>query len=322
MENTHKTAEKNTVVDFNEDLIIIGSGPAGYTAGIYASRAGLKPLLITGNQLGGQLVITNDIENYPGFEKISGYELMDKMRKHAESLGVRIVNDTITKVDFENQSKTLYGKKTYTAKAVIIATGASAKWLGLESEKKYRGHGVSACAVCDGFFYAGQTVAVVGGGNTALEDAQYLSNMCQKVYLIHRRSEFRADKIEVDRVTANPKIELVLNSTVEEVLGDEQGNVNTIKVKNLLNSNINELSISGLFVAIGHHPNTDIFKNIIPLDDEGYITSGVPCKNITTIRGVFAAGDVISGNTRQAVVAAASGCEAAIAAKHYLTSLK
>ncbi len=305
-----------------EKLVIIGSGPAGYTAGIYAARAGLKPLIITGNQVGGQLIITNDIENYPGVPKVAGFELMDIMAKQAQSLGVRIVNDQITSVDFSNPTKILQGKNNYAAQAVIIATGASARWLGLPSEKKYMGHGVSACAVCDGFFYAGKTVAVVGGGNTALEDAQYLTNMCEKVYLIHRRQEFRADAVEVERVKNNHKIELVLDSVVDEILGsDSPLAVNGLRIKNVLTNETKNLAVEGVFMAVGHQPNTIIFKDILELDAENYIKTTVLGKTSTAIRGIYAAGDVISGNTRQAVVAAASGCEAALAAKNYLNGL-
>lgn len=306
-----------------ENVIIIGSGPAGLTAGIYAARAGLSPLIIAGNQIGGQLTITSEIENFPGVPKTSGFELMDIMQKQAKELGVRIENDHIDEVDFSGDIKILKGKTSkYLAKAIIIATGATARWLGLPSERKFRGHGVSACAVCDGFFFAGKKVAIVGGGDTALEDASYLSGMCEKVYLIHRRGQFRACHKEQSKTQANPKIEQVLECVVEEVLGsDDPLAVTGVKVKNLVSGESRIIDVSALFLAIGHHPNTDIVKDVLPLDEQNYIITAQPDKTTTAISGVFAAGDVISGSTRQAIVAAASGCNAALSAEAYLNSL-
>jgi len=309
-----------------QQLIILGSGPAGYTAAVYAARANLKPLLITGLEVGGQLTTTTEVENWPGdFEDLQGPDLMVRMQKHAEKYQVDIRNDHIKKVDLSNQPLLLHGeKKSYETKSLIIATGASAKYLGLDSEKAFLGKGVSACATCDGFFYKDQEVAVVGGGNTALEEALYLSNICSKVHLIHRRDEFRGEKILQDRVhkkVAEGKISLILNSTLKEVLGD--GGVSAI---NILNNDGTEsnLSVEGVFIAIGHTPNTNIFKDKLEMKD-GYIITKTGFdlgSTSTSIKGVFAAGDVADYNYRQAITSAGFGCMAALDAEHYLSSLE
>ena len=308
-----------------QQLIILGSGPAGYTAAVYAARANLKPLLITGLEVGGQLTTTTEVENWPGdFEDLQGPDLMVRMQKHAEKYDVDIRTDYVKSVDLSNQPLILQGEKdTYKTKSLIIATGASAKYLGLESEKAFLGKGVSACATCDGFFYKDQEVAVVGGGNTALEEALYLSNICSKVHLIHRRDEFRGEKILQDRVykkVDEGKISLILNSTLKEVLGD--GAVSAI---NILNNDGTEsnLSVEGVFIAIGHTPNTDIFKDKLEMKD-GYIITKTGFdlgSTSTSIKGVFAAGDVADYNYRQAITSAGFGCMAALDAEHYLSNL-
>ena len=308
-----------------QQLIILGSGPAGYTAAVYAARANLKPVLITGLEVGGQLTTTTEVENWPGdFEDLQGPDLMVRMQKHAEKYQVDIRNDYIKKVDLSNQSLLLHGEKeSYKTRSLIIATGASAKYLGLDSEKAFLGKGVSACATCDGFFYKDQEVAVVGGGNTALEEALYLSNICSKVHLIHRRDEFRGEKILQDRVykkVDEGKISLILNSTLKEVLGD--GAVSAI---NILNNDGTEsnLSVEGVFIAIGHTPNTDIFKDKLDMKD-GYIITKTGFdlgSTSTSVKGVFAAGDVADYNYRQAITSAGFGCMAALDAEHYLSNL-
>ena len=308
-----------------QQLIILGSGPAGYTAAVYAARANLKPLLITGLEVGGQLTTTTEVENWPGdFEDLQGPDLMVRMQKHAEKYQVDIRNDYIKKVDLSNQPLLLHGEKeSYETKSLIVATGASAKYLGIDSEKAFLGKGVSACATCDGFFYKDQEVAVVGGGNTALEEALYLSNICSKVHLIHRRDEFRGEKILQDRVhkkVAEGKISLILNSTLKEVLGD-----GTVSAINILNSDGTEsnLSVEGVFIAIGHTPNTDIFKDKLEMKD-GYIITKTGFdlgSTSTSIKGVFAAGDVADYNYRQAITSAGFGCMAALDAEHYLSNL-
>ena len=308
-----------------QQLIILGSGPAGYTAAVYAARANLNPLLITGLEVGGQLTTTTEVENWPGdFEDLQGPDLMVRMQKHAEKYDVDIRTDYVKSVDLSNQPLILQGEKdTYKTKSLIIATGASAKYLGLESEKAFLGKGVSACATCDGFFYKDQEVAVVGGGNTALEEALYLSNICSKVHLIHRRDEFRGEKILQDRVhkkVAEGKISLILNSTLKEVLGD--GAVSSI---NILNNDGTEsnLSVEGVFIAIGHTPNTDIFKDKLDMKD-GYIITKTGFdigSTSTSVQGVFAAGDVADYNYRQAITSAGFGCMAALDAEHYLSNL-
>ena len=307
-----------------EQLIILGSGPAGYTASVYAARANLNPVLITGLEVGGQLTTTTEVENWPGdHNNLQGPELMDRMKEHAEKYNVRIINDYIKAVDFKKNPLSLIGEKDeYVSDALIIATGASAKYLGLASEKAFLGRGVSACATCDGFFYKDQEVAVIGGGNTAVEEALYLSNICSKVSVIHRRDEFRAEKILQDRLfkkVEEGKIELVLNSNLDEVIGDEV--VNAIKVKDN-NGNLNELNVQGVFVAIGHKPNTDIFEGHLDMEG-GYIKTNTGFNigsTSTSVPGVFAAGDVADYTYRQAITSAGFGCMAALDAENYLSS--
>ena len=308
-----------------QQLIILGSGPAGYTAAVYAARANLNPLLITGLEVGGQLTTTTEVENWPGdFEDLQGPDLMVRMQKHAEKYDVDIRTDYVKSVDLSNQPLVLHGEKdTYETKSLIIATGASAKYLGLESEKAFLGKGVSACATCDGFFYKDQEVAVIGGGNTALEEALYLSNICSKVHLIHRRDEFRGEKILQDRVfkkVEEGKISLILDSTLKEVIGGDA--VSGIVILNNDGSESN-LPVEGVFIAIGHTPNTDIFKDKLDMKD-GYIVTKTGFdigSTATSVSGVFAAGDVADYNYRQAVTSAGFGCMAALDAEHYLSNL-
>tara|TARA_X000000950_G_scaffold43144_1_gene48280 strand:- start:4287 stop:5216 length:930 start_codon:yes stop_codon:yes gene_type:complete len=307
-----------------QKLIILGSGPAGYTSAIYAARANLKPTLITGLEVGGQLTTTTEVENWPGdFEDLQGPDLMIRMKKHAEKYGVKIINDYVKKVDLSQAPLSLEGERDiYSCQSLIIATGASAKYLGLESEKTFLGKGVSACATCDGFFYKDQEVAVIGGGNTAVEEALYLSNICSKVYLVHRREEFRAEKILQDRMfnkVKEGKISLVLNSNLKEVLGDQV--VDSIKITN----NEGEesiINVEGVFIAIGHQPNTDIFQDQLAMKD-GYIITKSGFDHgatSTSIPGVFAAGDVADYTYRQAITSAGFGCMAALDAEKYLSS--
>ena len=303
-------------------VLIIGSGSAGYTAGIYAARANLQPILLTGIQPGGQLTITTEIENFPGFpEPIGGTELMDRMRKQAENVGVNILDDTVASVDFSKRPFTCVSEAgtTFEADTVIIGTGASARWLGMESEQKFQGFGVSACATCDGFFYRGKDVCVIGGGNSAVEEAIYLTNFANHVTLIHRRDELRAEKIMQERLFANPKVTVVWDSVPEEILGDEDPlGVTGIRLKNVKTGDITDLKLDGVFVAIGHRPNTEIFKGQIELDEEGYIKTeaGTPKTNV---KGVFAAGDVQDKHYRQAITAAGTGCMAALEADRFLS---
>lgn len=305
-------------------LIIIGSGPAGYTSAVYAARANLKPTLITGLEVGGQLTTTTEVENWPGdFEDLQGPDLMIRMQKHAEKYNVNIVNDYVKDVDFSGSPLILNGEKTsYSAQAIIIATGASAKYLGLESEKQFLGRGVSACATCDGFFYKDQEVAVVGGGNTAVEEALYLSNICSKVHLIHRRDEFRAEKILQDRLykkVDEGKISLILNANLDEVTGEDF--VTGINIKHN-DGQVTNLALSGVFIAIGHKPNTDIFENHLEMTD-GYIVTKSGFNSgatSTSVPGVFAAGDVADYTYRQAITSAGFGCMAALDAEVFLDS--
>lgn len=302
------------------DLLILGSGPAGYTAGIYAARAGIKVMIVSGNQEGGQLTMTASIENFPGFEDISGYELMDKMKQQAIKLGVQFVNDYIVEVDFSNRPFICSSENghSYQARAIIVATGSSARWLNLESEKKYLGYGVSACATCDGFFYRGRTVAVIGGGNSAVAEALYLATLADKVVLVHRRNQLRADKILQDRVLNNNKIVVEWNSVVEEVLGvDEPKKVTGLKIRNVETDAIKEIPLDGVFVAVGHKPNTDIFKGNLVLDSKGYIVTHEN-SSVTDVEGVFAAGDVKDPKYKQAVISAGSGAMAAMDAVEFL----
>ncbi len=301
-------------------VLIIGSGPAGCTAAIYAARANMHPIMVQGMQPGGQLTITTDVENYPGFKDvIQGPWLMEQMTAQAEHVGTKIMFDYITKVDFSKRPFVVYGgSDVYYGDTVIITTGAQAKWLGLESETKFQGFGVSGCATCDGFFFRGKEVMVVGGGNTAVEEALYLTNHASKVYVVHRRDSFRAEKILQDRLFKNPKIEVIWNHALEEVRGTENPrSVTHAVLKNTISGELTERAIDGIFIAIGHKPNTDIFKGIIDMDDEGYIITK-PGFTQTNIPGVFAAGDVQDKIFRQAVTAAGTGCMAALECEKFL----
>lgn len=310
--------------DYKTKMLIIGSGPAGYTAGIYAVRSGLDPIIVSGSQLGGQLTITTEIENFPGFPNpISGPQLMEDMRQQALNLGVQMIEDQITEVNFQTRPFVCKSENgnTFTADTIIIATGASARWLGLPSEEKFRGFGVSGCATCDGFFYRNRDVAVVGGGNTAVDEAIYLTNFAKSVTLIHRRDELRADKVLQERLFKNPKIKVEWDSVVDEVLGQETPlGVTGVRLKNTKSGETKDIAVEGLFIAIGHKPNTAIFKDSLKLDDEGYIITH-PDSCQTDIAGVFAAGDVQSGHFRQAIMAAGAGCQACLEAEKYLASL-
>ena len=301
-------------------LVIIGSGPAGLTAAIYAARANLEPLVAEGIQPGGQLTTTTDVENFPGFELgIQGPTLMDVTRKQAERFGTEFVVDTVVDIDVTKRpfTLTLESAGAVTADSVIIASGASAKYLGLESEKKLLGYGVSACATCDGFFFRGKEVVVVGGGDTAMEEATFLTKFCSKVYLVHRRNEFRASKIMVQRALQNPKIEVLLDTVVEEILGEPATGVKGVRVKNTKTGDVRTLSVSGYFAAIGHQPNTELFRGKLDMDDVGYLKIRHPSTK-TSVPGVFAAGDVADFIYRQAVSAAGEGCKAAIDAERWL----
>ena len=303
-------------------LLILGSGPAGYTAAVYAARANLNPVLVTGMQQGGQLTTTDEIENWPGeYEHTTGTGLMDKMLKHAEKFNTEIVFDHIHTVDLSKRPFTLKGDiHTFTCDALIIATGASAKYLGLPSEEAFKGRGVSACATCDGFFYRNKPVAVIGGGNTAVEEALYLANICAKVTMLVRRDEFRASQIMKERVLKNEKINVLFNTETEEIIGDGQV-VTAIKVRNNKTNETNEIPITGFFVAIGHKPNTEVFKPYINTDEVGYIKN-VPGTSLTNVAGVFVAGDAADTRYRQAITAAGSGCMAALDAEKYLMTLE
>jgi thioredoxin reductase (NADPH) len=299
--------------------LIIGSGPAGYTAAIYAARADLNPVLYTGTFAGGQLTQTTDVENYPGYpDGIKGVDMMENFRKQAERLGTDIRYNYVTSVDFSSLPHKVVVDETttVTADTVIISTGATAKWLGLESEEKYHGFGVSACAICDGFFFRGQDVAIVGAGDTAAEEATYLAKLCRKVYMLVRRDEFRASKAMVNRVLNTPNIEILYNTEAKEIIGDGL-NVTAIRVLNNQTNLETDVIVSGLFVAIGHHPNTDIFKGWISMDETGYIKT-IPGSSRTNVEGVFCCGDAQDHIYRQAVTAAGSGCMAAIDAERYL----
>ena len=302
------------------NLLILGSGPAGYTAAIYAARADLEPVLYHGDQPGGQLTITTDVENYPGYpEGIMGPQMMVDFQKQAERFGTDIRNGLATSVDFSSYPhKVIIDEKhEVTANSVIIATGASAKWLGLESEQRLNGRGVSACAVCDGFFFRGQEVAVVGGGDTAAEEASYLAKLCKKVYLLVRRDEMRASAIMQQRVENAKNIEILWNTETDEILGEEE--VTGVRVVNNQTGEKRELPVTGFFVAIGHKPNTDIFKDYLDMDDNGYIKT-VPGTSKTNVEGVFASGDAQDHVYRQAVTAAGTGCMAALDAERYLAA--
>ncbi len=304
-------------------VLIIGSGPAGYTAAIYAARAGLEPILVTGLDQGGQLMITTEVENYPGFaDPIEGPWLMDQMKAQAVNVGTNIINDYIKEVDFSSKPLKAIGDNgsIYTGDTVIVATGAQAMWLGLPSEKEFQGRGVSACATCDGFFYRDKEVAIVGGGNTAVEEALFLTNFCAKVTLIHRRDTLRAEKILQKRLFANDKIEVLWNHSVEKILGDETG-MTGLRLKNTKTGDTQEIQKNGVFIAIGHAPATGLFKDVLDIDDNNYLITA-PDSTATSIKGVYAAGDVADHVYRQAVTAAGMGCMAALEADRYLTSLE
>jgi thioredoxin reductase (NADPH) len=302
-------------------VLIIGSGPAGYTAAVYTARASLAPTLVTGMEVGGQMSITTDVENYPGFaDVIQGPWLMEQMHDQAEHVGTKMINDLIVDVDFTNRPFVCRGDSgdTYTADSVIISTGAQARWLGLETEQKFQGFGVSACATCDGFFYREKEVAVVGGGNTAVEEALYLTNHATRVTLIHRRDSLRSEKILADRLIAHDRIDVIWDTVVEEVLGDDDPlGVTGLKLRNVKTDATSELPVHGLFIAIGHDPATALFKGKVDMDDEGYITTA-PDSTRTSVPGVFAAGDVQDKTYRQAVTAAGTGCMAALEAEKFI----
>ncbi len=309
------------------NLLILGSGPAGYTAAVYAARANLKPVLVTGMQQGGQLTTTTEVENWPGdAEGLTGPNLMERMKEHAERFETEMIFDHINKVDLSQRPFKLAGDSNeYTADALIISTGASAKYLGLESEEAFKGRGVSACATCDGFFYRNQKVAVVGGGNTAVEEALYLSNIASEVHLIHRRDTFRAEKILVKRLmdkVENGNIVLHTDRTLEEVVGDDMG-VTGVRIKDTQSDNIEQLDVMGAFIAIGHQPNTAIFKGQLDMQDDYIIVKSGLDGNATqtSVEGVFAAGDVMDHNYRQAITSAGTGCMAALDAERYLDAL-
>ena len=304
-------------------VLILGSGPAGYTAAIYAARAMLKPILIHGSQPGGQLTTTTDVENYPGYSKvIQGPWLMEEMKGQAKAVGTEMIQDHISKVDLSKKPFKVFGDsgQVYTTDSIIISTGAQARWLNLKSEQNFRGFGVSACATCDGFFFKEKEVAVVGGGNAAVEEAMFLTKFASKVYLIHRRNELRAEKMLQAKLKANKKIEIIWDSVVEDVLGTkEPKTVNALKIKNVKDNKVKELKVDGLFIAIGHDPATSLFKDQLNMDKEGYLITK-PDSTETNIPGVFAAGDVKDKIFRQAVTAAGMGCMAALEAEKHLSS--
>lgn len=303
-----------------EKLIIIGSGPAGHTAAIYAARAELAPLMFEGRTPGGQLMLTTDVENFPGFSKgIMGPEMMELFKAQSARFGTRMVADDVTSVDFSARPFTVKtSTETYQAEAVIVSTGATAMWLGLPSEKEYSGRGVSACATCDGFFFKGKNIVVVGGGDSAMEEANFLTRFASSVTVVVRREELRASKIMQDRAKSNPKISFVWNSEIQEILGDGQ-KVTGVKIHNLKTDEMSELGVEGVFIAIGHKPNTDLFKGQLDLDEKGYIVTK-PGSTLTNVEGVFAAGDVADHYYRQAITAAGTGCMAAIDAERWLAS--
>jgi thioredoxin reductase (NADPH) len=304
-------------------VLILGSGPAGLTAAIYAARANLEPILVAGMQPGGQMTITTDVENYPGFaDVIQGPWLMEQMQKQAEHVGTRMIQDTISSVDFSKRPFTCIGDggDTYTGDTVIVSTGASARWLGLPSEEKFMGFGVSACATCDGFFFRGKDVCVIGGGNTAVEEALYLTNHANKVTLIHRRDSLRAEKILQDRLFNHEKVEVLWDTVLDDVVGDSDPlGVTGVRLRNVKTDETSELAVDGVFVAIGHTPNTDLFKGLLDMDDGGYLLTA-PDSTRTNIDGVFASGDVQDHTYRQAVTAAGTGCMAALEADRFLAA--
>ena len=307
------------MAQYQSDILIIGSGPAGYTAGIYASRTGKNTILVSGDEIGGQLTLSNDVENFPGFENpITGTELMETIKKQAVNLGVNLINDKIVEVDFSHYpfECSSQNHNVFYAKSIIIATGASAKWLEIETEEQYKGYGISVCATCDGYFYKGKDVAVIGGGNTALEEALYLANFARSVTIIHRREALRAEVKVQEKIKQNPKINIKYDVTVEKFIGEGQ-NLKAIKIKNVKNDKEEIIKVDGVFIAIGHKPNTEFLRGEINLDKSGYIiTQPDSCK--TNIEGVFACGDVKDPKFRQAVIAAGSGAMAAIEAARWL----
>ncbi len=306
------------------EILIIGSGPAGWTAAVYAARAMRDTLVVTGMQPGGQLTITTDVENYPGFAEIQGPELMVKMQEHAEKMGAKVANDHIASVDFETRPFKAVGESgtVYTADSVIISTGAQAKWLELPSEEKFKGFGVSACATCDGFFYRGKEVMVIGGGNTAVEEALFLTNFASKVIVVHRRDSFRAEKILQDRLFKNPKVEVIWNHTLDEVIGDEQPlGVTAARIRDVNTGAVQDVPVHGIFIAIGHAPSTELFVGKLPMRENGYLITE-PGSPRTSIPGVFAAGDVTDETYRQAVTAAGMGCMAALDAERFLSEME
>ncbi len=310
MTNTHNTK-----------VLIIGSGPAGYTSAIYAARAGLEPIMVTGMDQGGQLMITTDVENYPGFaDPIEGPWLMDQMRTQAENVGTKIINDYIKDVDFTSRPLKATGDSgdIYIGDTVIIATGAQAQWLGLPSEKEFQGRGVSACATCDGFFFRDKEVAIVGGGNSAVEEALFLTNFCAKVTLIHRRDNLRAEKILQKRLFNNEKIEVLWDHSVEEIIGDDTG-MTGLRLKNTKTGDEQVMQKDGVFIAIGHAPATSLFKGKLDMDDNNYLVTA-PDSTATSVEGVYAAGDVADHTYRQAVTAAGMGCMAALEADRFLSA--
>ena len=306
-------------------VLIIGSGPAGYTAAIYAARAMLSPTLVQGIQPGGQLTITTDVENYPGYgDVIQGPWLMEQMEAQAKNVGTNIINDIIKSVDLNVYPFTAESEsgQTFTADSIIISTGAQARWLGLDSEKKFQGYGVSACATCDGFFFKDKEVVVVGGGNTAVEEALFLTSFASKVFLVHRRDELRAEKILQDRLFKNEKVQCIWDSQVIDIMGDDNPlNVTSVKIQNIKTEQVTDLKVDGIFVAIGHDPATQLFKGQIDMDDSGYIITK-PDSTLTNINGVYAAGDVKDKTYRQAVTAAGMGCMAALEAEKFLAENK
>jgi thioredoxin reductase (NADPH) len=327
-------SEEGCRVDFREPsrmttkyapVLILGSGPAGYTAAIYAARAMLRPVLIQGLQPGGQMTITTDVENYPGFaDVIQGPWLMEQMKAQAEHVGTEIIMDHITEVDLKRRPYRLVGDSgdTYTCEALIICTGAQARWLGLPSEEKFKGYGVSACATCDGFFYKGKDVLVVGGGNTAVEEAIFLTNFARKVTLVHRRDSLRAEKITQQRLFKNPKVEVMWNTVLEEVLGtDDPKGVTGARLRNIKSGEVVQRPVDGVFIAIGHVPATDLFRGQLAMKPTGYLITA-PESTATSVPGVFAAGDVKDELFRQAVTAAGMGCMAALEAERYLAGLE
>lgn len=309
------------MTEYKSKVIILGSGPAGATAAIYAARANLKPIMIRGSQPGGQMTITTEVENFPGFaETIQGPWLMEQMEKQAGNVGANIIDDHIISVDFSSRPFKLKGQSDndYIADSVIICTGAEAKWLGIPSEEKFQGFGVSGCATCDGFFYRGKEVLVVGGGNTAVEEALYLTNHASKVTLIHRRDSLRSEKVLQDRLLSHKKVEVKWNTVLEEVIGeDDPFGVTGAKLKNLKTDKIEDFAVDGIFIAIGHKPNTDLFVDILDMDSEGYLITK-PNSTITNIEGIFAAGDVQDKIFRQAVTAAGTGCMAALEVQKFI----